>query len=63
MRPEYDFAEAVRGVTAKRHADGLRVVLDADVAAAFPDARAVNEGLRTLLRLTVGLRQRRARSA
>ena len=53
MRPEYDFSKAVRGVTAARYAEGTNVVLlDQDVAQIFPDARAVNEALRTLARLT-----------
>ena len=52
MRPEYDFSNAVRGVTATRYAQGTNVVLlDADVAQLFPDSRAVNEALRTLKRL------------
>ena len=62
MLPEYDFSRARRGVTAKRYAEGTNVVLlDADVAAAFPDAASVNEALRTLMR--VAERQvRRSRS-
>ncbi len=53
MRPEYDFSKAVRGVTAARYAEGTNVVLlDPDVAEIFPDARAVNEALRTIARLT-----------
>ena len=52
MRPEYDFSNAVRGVTAARYAQGTNVVLlDPDVAELFPDTRAVNEALRTLARL------------
>src|SRR5882724_11778087 len=53
MRPEYDFSKAVRGVTAARYAEGTNVVLlDPDVAEIFPNARAVNEALRTIARLT-----------
>jgi hypothetical protein len=53
MRPEYDFSNAVRGVTAARYAQGTNVVLlDPDVAELFPDTRAVNEALRTFVRLT-----------
>ena len=49
MRPEYDFSDAVRGVTAARYATGTNVVvLDPDVAALYPDSRAVNEALRRL---------------
>ena len=52
MRPEYDFSNAVRGVTAARYAQGTNVVLlDPDVAELFPDSRAVNEALRTFARL------------
>ena len=52
MRAEYDFSNAVRGVTAARYAQGTNVVLlEPDVAQVFPDSRAVNEALRTLARL------------
>ena len=60
MRPEYDFSKAVRGVTAARYAEGTNLVLlDPDVAEIFPSARAVNEALRTIARLSrVALRRR-----
>ena len=49
MRPEYDFSQAVRGVTAARYAQGTNVVvLDPDVVRMFPTAAAVNEALRAL---------------
>lgn len=52
MRPEYDFSKlkgAVRGKYVERYREGTNLVLlDADVAAAFPDAKAVNEALRLL---------------
>ena len=49
MLPEYDFRGGVRGKYAARYADGTNVVLlDPDVAAAFPDAQSVNTALRTL---------------
>ena len=52
LQPEYDFSDAVRGVTAPRYAEGANVVLlDPDVAKVFPTARAVNEALRTLVRI------------
>ena len=52
MRPEYDFSNGVRGVTAARYREGTNVVLlDPDVRAVFPDSVAVNEALRTLARL------------
>jgi hypothetical protein len=47
IRPEYDFRGGVRGKYARRYADGTNVVvLDPDVAAAFPDAASVNRALR-----------------
>ncbi len=53
MRAEYDFSNATRGVTAARYAEGTNVVLiDPDVLEIFPNARAVNEALRTFARLT-----------
>ena len=53
LRPEYDFSKAVRGVTAARYAEGTNLVLlDPDVAEIFPNARAVNDALRTISRLT-----------
>ena len=53
MRPEYDFSQLkgrVRGKYVERYREGTNLVLlDPDVAAAFPDARAVNEALRLLM--------------
>jgi hypothetical protein len=47
MRTEYDFRGGVRGKYARRFAQGTNVVvLDPDVAAAFPDSAAVNQALR-----------------
>lgn len=49
MRPEYDFRGGVRGKYAKRYAEGTNVVvLDPDVAAAFPDSASVNRALRKI---------------
>lgn len=49
MRAEYDFSQAVRGVTATRYAAGANVVvIDPDVLDVFPDGKAVNEALRAL---------------
>jgi hypothetical protein len=49
--PEYDFSGGVRGKYAKRYAQGTNVVLlEPDVAAAFPSAEAVNRALREHLR-------------
>ena len=47
LRKEYDFKGGVRGKYAARYAEGSNVVvLEPDVAKAFPDAAAVNEALR-----------------
>src|SRR5437868_6694184 len=52
MRDEYDFSGGVRGKYARRFAEGSNVVvLDPDVAQAFPTARAVNQALRELAEL------------
>ncbi len=52
LRPEYDaavFAGAQRGKYAERFQSGTNLVkLDADVAASFPDEKAVNDALRFL---------------
>ena len=49
MRPEYDFSGAVRGVTARRYAEGANVVVVApDLLDVFPDAESVDEALRAL---------------
>ena len=49
MRENYDFTGGVRGKYARRYAKGTNLVLlDTDVAKAFPSAAAVNESLRAL---------------
>ena len=50
VRPEYDFAGGVRGKYVERYRQGTNVVLlDPEVAKAFPDSTAVNDALRALL--------------
>lgn len=53
LQPEYDFSQmqgGVRGKYVERYRQGTNLVLlDPDVAAAFPDAKAVNDALRLLL--------------
>jgi len=47
--PEYDFRNAARNKYASQYvAGGSVVVLDPDVAAAFPTAQEANEALRAL---------------
>jgi hypothetical protein len=53
MRSHYDFSGGVRGKYAARYAEGTNVVVLApDVAEVFPDSIAVNEALRTLVRMS-----------
>ena len=53
MRDHYDFSGGVRGKYAARYAHGTNVlVLAPDVAEVFPDSIAVNEALRTLVRMS-----------
>ena len=57
LRPEYDLRElmrtGVRGKYAERYKAGTNLVLlDPDVAKAFPDEQSVNEALRLVLELT-----------
>lgn len=67
LRPEYDFdySKGVRGKYYRRLlAEGSNVVvLDPDVAKAFPDSGSVNNALRSLLELTRATRRLTTRSA
>lgn len=59
MLPEYDFSKGVRGKYAAKYSKGTNiVVLDPDIAEAFPDSESVNEALRVLMKAS--LRKRRA---
>jgi hypothetical protein len=50
LRPEYDFSGGVREKHHKAYREGTNVVLlDPDVAAAFPSAESVNRALRMLM--------------
>ena len=55
MRPEYDLSQLkgkVRGKYTERYRAGTNLVLlESDVQAAFPDAEAVNEALRMLMKV------------
>lgn len=55
MREEYDFSNMKGGVRGKYAGAferiAVTVLLDADIAEVFPDSRAVNEALRTLVRV------------
>jgi hypothetical protein len=60
MRPEYDFASmkgGVRGKYAKRVREGTNIVLiEPEVAGAFPTEQAVNEALKGVLNTTRAVR-------
>ena len=55
FRPEYDFSKmnnGVRGKYVERYRTGTNIVLiDPDVAQAFPTSEAVNEALRLLMQI------------
>ena len=55
LRPEYDLSQLkgrVRGKYVERYREGINLVLlEPDVAAAFPDAKTVNEALRLLIKV------------
>jgi hypothetical protein len=63
MRPEYDFAAAVRGQTVVRYAQGVNIaVVDPEVLDVFPDSVAVNKALRALAPLLREQRKQVGRS-
>lgn len=55
LRPEYDFSQLqnrTRGKYVEQYRAGTNLVrLEPDVAAAFPDAKTVNEALRLLIKV------------
>jgi hypothetical protein len=52
MLEEYDFSNGVRGKYAQQYNDGVNIIkLDQDVRKIFPDAKSVNNALRTLINL------------
>jgi hypothetical protein len=52
MLEEYDFSNGVRGKYTKQYNDGVNIIkLDQDVRKIFPDAKSVNNALRTLINL------------
>ena len=60
MRPEYDFSGGVRGKYADRYRRGTNVVLlDPEIAEAFPDSDSVNAALRALLAIAKRTGQRK----
>lgn len=52
MRKEYDFRGAIVGKYTRPYAEGTNVILlDPDIASAFPDSKSVNDALRSLVRI------------
>lgn len=52
MKAEYDFSGGVRGKYADRYRLGVNVILlEPELAEAFPDSKSVNEALRALVRI------------
>ena len=52
MLEEYDFSKGIRGKYTKAYNDGVNIIkLDKDITKFFPDAKSVNEALRTLIKL------------
>ena len=50
MRAEYDFSGGIRGKYVDRYRSGTNVVLlEPELAEAFPDSKSVNDALRALL--------------
>ena len=50
MKDEYDFSEGERGKYAKQYSEGTNLILlDPDVAKAFPTSESVNKALRALI--------------
>ncbi len=63
LRPEYDFANmegGVRGKYVERYAQGTNLVLlDPDVAEAFPNDEAVNTALRLFIQIAQGMQRKK----
>ena len=59
MRAEYDFSGGIRGKYAARYRAGTNVVLlDPEVAEAFPSSKAVNDALRAMMAAGVQVKRR-----
>ena len=65
MKDEYDFADVqggTRGKYADRYEAGIHVVtLDPDVGKAFPDAKTVNDALRSILEVAKRIGKKKKR--
>jgi len=60
MRAEYDFSDGVRGKYVDQYRRGTNVVLlDPEVAEAFPDSKSVNDALRAILAVAARTERRK----
>jgi hypothetical protein len=60
MRAEYDFAGGVRGKYVDRYRRGVNVVLlDPELAKAFPNSKSVNDALRALVAIAARTENRK----
>jgi hypothetical protein len=60
MRAEYDFSDGVRGKYADQCRRGTNVVLlDPEVAEAFPDSKSVNDALRAIIAVAARAERRK----
>ena len=59
MKEEYDFSGGVRGKYAAQYQLGTNVVLlEREIAEAFPDSKSVNDALRALLEIATRRRSK-----
>ncbi len=64
MRTEYDFSKGVRGKYAAKYRRGTNLILlEPDLAEAFPDSKAVNRALRAILEAVPQRAKRKTRTA
>jgi hypothetical protein len=60
MRAEYDFSGGVRGKYVDRYRRGINVVLlEPELAEAFPDSKSVNDALRALVAIAARAESRK----
>jgi len=60
MRAEYDFSGGARGKYVDRYRRGVNVVLiDPELAEAFPDSKSVNDALRALVAIATRAESRK----
>lgn len=64
LRSEYDFSEAVRGRHHRAYREGTNVVLlEPDIAQAFPSSESVNRALRMILETSTEVQRNLAKQS